>query len=103
MEKKKSINLAELDRLLNSPNGVTIIDVRSAEEYKEKHIPFAINLPIGDLEAEKPMIDFQKPIVTVCGSGGGRSDRAAKFIRENYNAEAYFLEEGTFGWLNRKS
>lgn len=102
MEKKKSINLAGLDRLLKSANGVTVIDVRSEIEFKEKHIPFAINLPIGDLEAKKTVFDLRKPIVTVCGSGGGRSDRAANFIRENYNTEAHFLEEGTFGWVSQE-
>ncbi len=103
MENKRSIDLTELDQLLKNPNGVTVIDVRSEEEYKEKHIPFAINLPIGKLESKNLNIDLTKPIVTVCGSGGGRSDRSANFIRENYNIEAYFLEEGTFGWIKREN
>lgn len=102
MKNKKSINLAELNQLLKSGNGVTVIDVRSEEEFKEKHIPFAINLPIGNLEIKKTSFDLKKPIVTVCGSGGGRSDRAADFIREHYDVEAYFLEEGTFGWLKQE-
>jgi serine phosphatase RsbU (regulator of sigma subunit)/rhodanese-related sulfurtransferase len=102
MENKKSLNLAQLDQLLTSSNGATLIDVRSEEEYKEKHIPFAINLPIGNLESGKTVFDLRKPIVTVCGTGGGRSDRAANFIRENYNVEAYFLEEGTFGWIKKE-
>src|SRR3989344_5176443 len=102
MENKKSINLTELNLFLKSTNGVTVIDVRSPEEYKEKHIPFAINFPIEKIENGNVDFDFKKPIVTVCGNGGGRSDRAAKFIRENYNTEAYFLEEGTFGWVNNE-
>jgi phage shock protein E len=93
MEIKKSITLAELDRLLDADNGIIVIDVRSEEEYKEKHIPFAINLPIGNMEAKKPVLDSGKTIVTVCGNGGGRSARAADFIRENYESVAYFLEE----------
>jgi serine phosphatase RsbU (regulator of sigma subunit)/rhodanese-related sulfurtransferase len=102
MENKKSINLAELDRLLKSDNGITVIDVRSAEEFKEKHIPFAINLPVDKIQSGNAEIDLTKTIVTVCGSGGGRSDRAAAFVREIYNGEAFFLEEGTFGWVNRE-
>lgn len=102
MENKKSINLQELNQLLKGSNAVTVIDVRSEEEYKEKHIPFAINVPIGNLEAKNTSFELRKPVVTVCGSGGGRSDRAANFIRENYNVEAYFLEEGTFGWLKQQ-
>jgi serine phosphatase RsbU (regulator of sigma subunit)/rhodanese-related sulfurtransferase len=102
MEKRKSIDLVELDRLLNTPDGVTVIDVRSEEEFKEKHIPFAINLSVGHIEAKVAAFDLRRPIVTVCGTGGGRSDRAANFIRENYKVEAFFLEEGTFGWLKQE-
>jgi rhodanese-related sulfurtransferase len=98
MEKKKSINLAELNQLLNS-NGVTVIDVRSEEEYKEKHIPGAINIPVESIESELPGIDLRKVIITACGKGGGRSERAAKQIRENHSSEVYFLEGGTFGWF----
>lgn len=103
MEKKKSINLAELNQLLKNINGVTVIDVRSEEEYKDKHIPFAINLPIEKIETGKAAIDLKKNIVTVCGNGGGRSDRAANFIREIYGVEAFALEGGTFGWIENES
>ena len=99
MKKKKSINLTELDQLLKNSNNVTVIDVRSEEEYKEKHIPFAVNFPIGQIETKKVDLDLKKTIITVCGNGGGRSERAANFIKENYGAEAFFLEEGTFGWI----
>jgi serine phosphatase RsbU (regulator of sigma subunit)/rhodanese-related sulfurtransferase len=102
MEKKRSIDLAELNQLLKHPGGITVIDVRSAEEYKEKHIPFAVNLTIEKIQDGKTNLDLTKPIITVCGSGGGRSDRAADFIREVYKSEAYFLEEGTFGWVKQE-
>jgi len=102
MENKKSINLLELNQLLKKSNGIIVIDVRSEEEYKEKHIPFAVNIPVGKLETEIEKLDLNKPIITVCGSGGGRSDRAAEFIREKHNSESYFLEEGTFGWLKQE-
>ena len=103
MEKKKSINLVELNQLLKSANGITVIDVRSEEEYKETHIPFAINLPIEKIEAKKTNLDLRKKIITVCGNGGGRSERVANFIRENYSAEVFFLEEGTFGWVENEN
>lgn len=102
MERKKSISLAELNQLLKSNNGVTVIDVRSAEEYKDKHIPFATHLPIEKIESKDVNLDWGKTIITVCGNGAGRSDRAANFLRENYNVEAVFLEGGTFGWVKNE-
>src|SRR5581483_1229294 len=103
MGKKKSIIPAELNQLLKGVNGVTVIDVRSKEEYKQKHIPFAINVPIELIEAKKRSLDLRNTIVTVCAKGGGRSEKAANFIRENYTAEVFFLEGGTFGWFENEN
>jgi rhodanese-related sulfurtransferase len=102
MEKKKSITLAELNLLLKGFKGITIVDVRTEEEYNERHISFAINLPIEQLEARNHKLDLRNVIITVCGKGGGRSEKAAKFIKENYIAEVYFLEGGTFGWFDKE-
>jgi serine phosphatase RsbU (regulator of sigma subunit)/rhodanese-related sulfurtransferase len=102
MEARTSINVSELNQLF-SGGGVTVIDVRSAEEYRGKRIPFALNVPIGEIESGEAHIDKDKTIVTVCGNGGGRSARAAGLLREKYAAEAYFLEDGTFGWLENES
>lgn len=93
------VSLVELREMIKSEERVLIIDVRRKEEFEERHIPIAINLPIEDLEAGIVMPDLKKTIVTVCGKGGGRSERAAKYIRENLNGDAYFLEGGTFGWF----
>ena len=100
---KKSINLAELNLLLKSSNDLLVIDVRSEEEYKGQHIPFAINVPIEQIEAKKSSFDSRKTIVMVCGNGGGRSERAADFIRENYISNVFFLETGTFGWIENEN
>ena len=102
MDKKTSITLAELTQLLKSTDGVTVIDVRSEEEFKERHIPFAINLP-ADKISSKTNLDLKKTVVTVCGVGGGRSAQAADFIRENYKADTFYLEEGTFGWIENEN
>jgi serine phosphatase RsbU (regulator of sigma subunit)/rhodanese-related sulfurtransferase len=101
MESKPFITVANFNQLVKSEN-VSVIDVRSAEEFKEKHIPFATNIPVKDIETGEAHIDTGKTIITVCGSGGGRSTRAANFIRENYATEAFFLENGTFGWLENE-
>lgn len=102
MEKKKSINLAELNQLITQGESLLVIDVRSVDEYNQQHIPFAINLPIEKLEAKERNLDILKTIITVCGKGGGRSERAADFIRNNYIAKVFFLEGGTYGWFENE-
>lgn len=100
---KTIITRAELKQLLEGHNKVILIDVHSEAEYAEKHIPSAVNLPIEKIEAGKLDLDLRKTIVTACGKGGGRSAYAAKHIRENYIADVYFLEGGTFGWFENEN
>jgi rhodanese-related sulfurtransferase len=98
---KVAITLAELKQLLDKKENIMLIDVRNKEEYFEKHIPFACNLPIEIIESGNFIPEPYKTIVTVCGKGEGRSERAANYLREKTNNEVYFLEGGTFGWLEK--
>lgn len=98
MEQKTSLSRAELKQLRNSPTGVIVIDVRRPEEYNAQRIPFAVNIPVEEIETGNVNLDFSKPVVTVCGKGGGRSEKAAQLLREKFNSNVYFLEGGTFGW-----
>jgi rhodanese-related sulfurtransferase len=60
--------------------GAIVIDVRTAEEYAEAHLPQAINIPVQDLpnrmtEVEKLVAgDKARSIVVYCAAGS----RAAK-------------------------
>ncbi len=99
---KTTITRAELKQL-RIKNNIMVIDVRGKEEYNEKHIPFAGNLPIEIIEAGNFIPEPGKIIITACGKGGGRSERSAKYLRENSNNEVYFLEGGTFGWFENEN
>lgn len=100
---KTTITRAGLKQLLNNKNNIMVIDVRGKKEYNEKHIPFAGNLPIEIIEAGNFIPEPGKIIITACGKGGGRSERAAKYLRENSNNEVYFLDGGTFGWVENEN
>ena len=45
---------------------VTIIDVRDADSYKERHIPGALHIPLAYIDGEVPYLPRDKPIVTYC-------------------------------------
>lgn len=45
---------------------VTLIDVRDAGSFSAGHIPGAINIPFGSVEAAADSIPKGKPIVTYC-------------------------------------
>lgn len=83
-----------------SPDKLTIIDVRCPEEYAAKHIYGAINIPLGDLESRSKELSKQSMIITVCGKGGGRSAQAAELLNQLGITKAKFLCGGTFGWYD---
>ena len=66
--------------------GVTIVDVRTAEEYAQKHIPEAINVPnesIGD-EAPSELADKEAVILVYCRTGRRSADAAGKLAGLGY-------------------
>lgn len=96
--------LAALHQLMQqSPDQLTIIDVRSPEEYAEKHIPGAINIPLSELESRLKELSNQVMIITACGKGGGRSAQAAALLQQMGFSNANYLCGGTFGWYESQA
>ncbi|PKP12885.1 MAG: hypothetical protein CVU08_08165 [Bacteroidetes bacterium HGW-Bacteroidetes-3] len=101
---EKSDNCITLDILkqkLESKNEIIIIDVRSNEEYNEKHIPDAINIPLDKLEKEAKTFDKNKFYITVCGKGGSRSATGAEKLNQ-MKFNVLWLCGGTFGWFDKQ-
>ena len=75
---------------------LTVIDVRSASEYAEAHVDDALHMPLEDLDSGS--LPKGTAIVTVCGKGGGRSEKAAEHLRrQGFSARS--LCGGTLGWM----
>lgn len=95
------IAVEKLQQLLRqSTDAIIIIDVRNPEEYAEKHIPGAINIPLSKLESGIMELSKQTTIITACGKGGGRSAQAAQLLKQFGFIKANFLCGGTFGWYD---
>jgi len=93
--------IVELQKLIKqSPEQLTIIDVRNPDEYAEKHIPGAINIPLGELESRSKELANDAIIITACGKGGGRSAQGAELLKQIGFRKANFLCGGTFGWFD---
>jgi sulfur dioxygenase len=73
-EAKKCIESisAEEAKALFDKGGYTVLDCRTAKEYKMGHVPGATNIPRGLLEfkIDKAIPDKATPIVMYCKSGG---------------------------------
>jgi rhodanese-related sulfurtransferase len=52
--------------------GAVVIDLRTAYEYDQGHIPRSLNIPADRIRSNIDRIrDLQKPVILCCGPGGG--------------------------------
>jgi rhodanese-related sulfurtransferase len=93
-----STSKTELENLILKDDKLVIIDVRSNEDFNKQHLPKAINIPLDQLETQSKQFKPNALYVTVCGKGGGRSEKAAQLLLKN-GFKASFLEDGTLGWF----
>jgi rhodanese-related sulfurtransferase len=78
-----------------------VVDVRSPEEFALGHVEGAINIPLDALEEKTSSLPKDRLIVTVCGKGGGRSERAAAELRALGFDSVRSLCGGTQAWMER--
>lgn len=78
---------------------VQIIDVRTANEFKNGKIENAKNIDINssDFEAQIEKLDKTKPVLVYCASGG-RSGEAASIMNSKGFQEIYDLGGGFNAW-----
>jgi len=69
-----------------SQGGVTVVDVRRADEYETGHIPGALNIPNEDIGDTKPeaLPDLDAGIIVYCRTGVRSKDAADKLIGLGY-------------------
>lgn len=62
-------------------SGATIVDVRTADEFRDGAYPGATNIPLSDLARRMGEIPKDKPVVLYCASGA-RSASAARAMKQ---------------------
>ena len=62
-------------------NGAVIIDVRTSKEYRQHHIPNAINISLQELSKSVARVPKDRVLVVYCQSGS-RSSAAAKILSQ---------------------
>jgi rhodanese-related sulfurtransferase len=88
----------EPTELARIPNAV-VVDVRSAEEFAAGHIDGALHIPLDSLAKRASEIPKDAVVITACGKGGGRADRAARELQALGHGSARPLCGGTVAWF----
>ena len=101
---KKVMTAESLKKLLSAnDDNVKVIDIRFEEEYQKQHLSFAKNFPAAELEiAAAKSLNKDATIVCVCNKGHERSQRAAGMLNELGYENAFYLEGGMLGWLEKE-
>ncbi len=88
------ITAAELKTIIEKKEPVTVIDVRTPEEYSQGHIPGSVSIhAMGDLKS----FSYQGRVVLYCASGK-RSLKALKVFEEKGVKGVVDLEGGIKAW-----
>ena len=80
---------------------ITVIDVRSMEQFLAGHIPGALHIPVGRIEVEIPYLPKGKPVVTYCTCPAEESSGEAAMILANGGITAKALQGGLDEWTRR--
>jgi len=80
------ITPAEAKKRLDSDKSIVLLDVRTQEEYDEKHIPGSILIPVDELEkrAELELPDKNAEIFVYCRSGRRSVTASEILVRLGY-------------------
>lgn len=82
----KHISQKQAKERMDSGDKIIILDVRTKEEYDEKHIPNAVLVPNEDILSEKPELlpDLDAEILVYCRSGVRSAQAAQKLANMGY-------------------
>jgi rhodanese-related sulfurtransferase len=78
------------------PADAYLLDVREADEWAAGHVPGALHIPLGELNARYTEIERDPALYVICRSGH-RSDHAAQALA-GAGWQAHNVCDGMIGW-----
>ncbi len=94
------ITAVELKRRLDRGDKLTIVDVREPNEYQINRIQGSTLIPLGDVPQRYRELDPEDEIVVQC-KVGGRSAKAADFLRSVGFKRVLNLKGGILDWIDK--
>jgi sulfur-carrier protein adenylyltransferase/sulfurtransferase len=94
------ITSVELKQRLDRGDKLKIVDVREPNEYQINRIAGAVLIPLGDVPKRYNELDPDDEIVVQCKTGG-RSAKAADFLRSVGYKRVLNLKGGILDWIDK--
>src|SRR5438445_793019 len=94
------ITSVELKQRLDRGDTLTLVDVREPNEYQINRIPGTVLIPLGDIPKRYNELNPDAEIVVHCKMGG-RSAKAADFLRSVGFKKVLNLKGGILDWIDK--
>jgi adenylyltransferase/sulfurtransferase len=94
------ISAVELKQRLDRGDRLTILDVREPNEYQINRIAGSVLIPLGDVPKRYHELDPNEEVITQC-KVGGRSAKAADFLRSVGFKKVLNLTGGIVDWIDK--
>ncbi len=96
---KRNLDADEAARLIKEKPEITLLDVRTPEEYAAGHIQKALNINYYDQNFQKDAarLDTRKTYLIYCASGN-RSSKARVILTQIGITNVYHLDGGIKAW-----
>jgi sulfur-carrier protein adenylyltransferase/sulfurtransferase len=94
------ISAVELKQRLDRGDKLRIVDVREPNEFQINRIPGSELIPLGDVPKRYAELDPNEEIVVHCKMGG-RSAKAADFLRSVGFKRVLNLKGGVLDWVDK--
>ncbi len=89
----------DIEALSNKMDGgAPTFDVRQPDEYEEAHVPGVRLVPLAEVPDRLGEFPTDETVYVICKSGG-RSAKAAEFLRAN-GVDAVNVAGGTTAWID---
>lgn len=95
----------ELKKHFDQHQKMLVLDVRTAEEYREAHIPNVFHCPLDQLTVERIHDGLKKrglkdtDLIVITCKAGPRAAKAYEFLKDHFD-NIQVLEGCTDAWIN---
>ena len=95
---KKAVTAQALMQKIIQKEVLTVLDVRSEEEYKKEHLAGSVNIPFVNLEGAIGSLQEDKTYILLDDDYGQSSILAIKMLSENNISDTFYLDGGFLAW-----